>query len=127
MPPQIIQQQRQHFYEPPASSYTKMTTFQPIQQGSGNLGSPTTNIPFNNIQQQQQMQLQQQHLQFYEKSFQLPPHVQNYNKNMSPQHQRPSPPPHPNANAWHHQHAKSYSNQVVVDPNVAFINNESAG
>lgn len=122
VPPQIIQQ-RQHYYDPHASStYTKMTTFQPIQQGSGS----QSNIPFNNMHQQQQQQ--QQHLQFYEKSSQLPLQVQNYNKNLSQatQQQRPSPPRH--VNTWHHQHAKlPYPSQVGLDPNIAFINHEATG
>lgn len=127
MPPQIIQQ-RQHYYDPHAASpsYTKMTTFQPIQQQvvSNNGSSPQANMPFNNNQLQQQ-----QHLQFYEKSSQLPMQVQNYSKNMSqaPQHQqRPSPPRH--VNTWHHQHtAKIPYPSHVVDPNMAFINHEATG
>lgn len=128
MPPQIIQQ-RQHYYDPHAASpsYTKMTTFQPIQQQvvSNNGSSVQANMPFNNNQLQQQ----QQHLQFYEKSSQLPMQVQNYSKNMSqaPQHQqRPSPPRH--VNTWHHQHtAKIPYPSHVVDPNMAFINHEATG
>lgn len=123
MPPQIMQQ-RQHFHDPhggTSPSYTKMITFQPIQQGSGNNNGSQSNLPYN-----QQQHLQQ--LQFYEKSSQLPLQAQNYNKNMSQtsQTQRPSPPRH--VNTWHHQHATPTTTYPAhVDPNMAFINHEATG
>lgn len=121
MPPQIIQQrQQQHFYDPHAgvattSNYTKMTTFQPIQQP----GNGSNMMAFNNNLQQQQ----QQQIQFYEKP--SPIQAQSYNMNQSMQ-QRPSPP-RQHVNTWH-QHTKTAGYSTgTVDPNVAFINNESAG
>ncbi|XP_063699935.1 spectrin beta chain, non-erythrocytic 5 isoform X3 [Culicoides brevitarsis] len=122
MPPQIIQHQRQqHYFDPQhgnvatTSTYTKMTTFQPIQQP----GNGSNVMSFNN--NQQLLHQQQQQMQFYEK----PSPIQAQSFNLS--HQRPSPP-RQNVNTWHqHTTTKTTYSPGINDPNIAFINNESAG